>query len=79
MINCCILTRRKNVIEPNLGECSVGYVMAANYAASAIVSISIGRVSDLLGRPCVMAFAGTCLCCMFIVLKYHPPTTSLTM
>jgi MFS family permease len=53
--------------------------MAANYTASAIVSITIGRVSDLLGRPCVMAFAGSCLCCMFVVLKYYPPTTALTI
>ena len=49
------------MIEPNLGECNVGYVMAANYMASAVVSISIGRVSDLVGRPAVMGFAFTCL------------------
>ena len=51
----------KNVIEPSMGECNVGYVMAANYMASAVVSISIGRVSDLVGRPAVMGFAFTCL------------------
>jgi MFS family permease len=67
------------VIEPNLGACNIGYVMAANYAASALVSISIGRVSDVLGRPFVMGFAGSCLCCMFVVLKYYPPTTALTI
>ena len=44
-----------------MGECNVGYVMAANYMASAVVSISIGRVSDLVGRPAVMGFAFTCL------------------
>lgn len=76
---CNAMDFRKNVIEPNLGECSVGYVMAANYTASAIVSISIGRVSDLLGRPFVMGFAGSCLCCMFVVLKYFPPTTFFAM
>ena len=51
----------KNVIEPSMGECNVGYVMAANYMASAVVSISIGRVSDLVGRPAVMGFAFSCL------------------
>ena len=64
------------MIEPNMGECNVGYVMAANYMASAVVSISIGRVSDLVGRPAVMGFAFTCLAIMFGVLKYSPPTST---
>jgi len=59
-----------------MGECNVGYVMAANYMASAVVSISIGRVSDLVGRPAVMGFAFTCLAIMFGVLKYSPPTST---
>jgi MFS family permease len=38
-----------DVIEPNLGECTIGFVMAANSAASALVSVSIGRMSDRCG------------------------------
>lgn len=67
----------KDVILPNLGECNVGYVMAANSAASALISINIGRCSDQFGRPAVMAFAVVSIVAVLAVLRFHPPTGSL--
>jgi MFS family permease len=66
-----------DVIEPNLGECNIGFVMAANAAASALVSISIGRMSDRFGRPVVMGFAVSCIYFMVLCLRFFPPTSSV--
>jgi len=67
----------KDVIEPNLGECNVGYVMAANSAAAAAVSINIGKLTDQFGRPAVMAFAVGCIMTMIVCLRWAPPTSSV--
>eukprot|EP01051_Picozoa_sp_SAG22_P011182 SAG22_NODE_1056_length_5777_cov_137.240402_5_plen_442_part_00 len=64
----------KNVIQPALGERNVGFVMCAMYLASAVVSVSVGRVSDIVGRPAVLIFAAVCIFSMLGILKYRAPT-----
>ena len=44
-----------DVIKPNLGAAQVPCVMMLNGAASAIASVVLGRISDKIGRPSVMA------------------------
>ena len=61
------------MIRPNLGECNVGYVMAANSLASALVSVSIGRMSDRFGRPAVMALAVVSILAVLAALRWAPP------
>jgi predicted MFS family arabinose efflux permease len=58
------------------GERNVGYVMCSMYAASAVVSVCVGRVSDVVGRPAVLGFAALCIAAMLWVLKYQAPTSA---
>jgi|EP01047_Picozoa_sp_COSAG01_P057112 MFS family permease len=65
----------KDVIEPALGERSVGYVMAVFYVACAVVSISVGRISDVVGRPVVIGFSALCVGVTVGYLRWMPPPT----
>lgn len=49
------------------------------YTASAIVSVSVGRISDIVGRPTVLIFAALCIFTMLWVLKYRAPTDTFTI
>jgi hypothetical protein len=69
----------KGVIEPVMGERAIGQVMAVFYVACAVVSVSVGRVSDLLGRPAVLCFAALLIFITFGVLKWQPPADSFAV
>ena len=68
----------KGVIEPVLGERAVGTVMAVFYLACAVVSISVGRISDLLGRPVVLCFSALLIFATIGVLKWQVSWLALT-
>ena len=69
----------KGVIEPVLGERAIGAAMAVFYVACAVVSISVGRISDLVGRPTVICFSALLLYITLAVLKWQQPTSALAV